>query len=204
MPTNAAAVTEPTLDGQQHPKTQPQDDAAAAGGTTILIDVSDARTSTDPAHVLATKALGSCIGVCLYDPQARVAGLLHYELPSASIDPAMARAKPFMFADTGMTLLLAEMESLGAQKKRIKVKLAGGAETGTCAAGADSPAATAAAMPQIGKRNHAAIRKILWQQGMFIQAEEVGGTDTRTVFLRVADGELTIKSDHGRAATAAA
>src|SRR4051812_16266391 len=123
-------------------------------GVTITIDVSDARTSIDPGQVLATGALGSCIGVCLYDPQARVAGLLHYELPSASLDPAKAREKPFMFADTGMTLLLAEMESLGAQKKRIKVKLAGGADT-----------AGAATMPQIGKRNHAAIRKILWQQG---------------------------------------
>jgi chemotaxis protein CheD len=205
--TTTKTTTNPTAEQTADPQ-QEQPSGQASAGTTITIDVSDARTSTDPGHVLATRSLGSCIGVCLYDPQARVAGLLHYELPSASIDPAMARERPFMFADTGMTLLLAEMESLGAQKKRIKVKLAGGAETGTCAAGeaatARTPAANAAAMPQIGKRNHAAIRKILWQQGMFIQAEEVGGTDTRTLFLRVADGELTIRSDHPASATAAA
>jgi chemotaxis protein CheD len=194
-----------TMDAtESESKGQGKEQAPQAGATTttITIDVSDARTSSDPEHVLATRALGSCMGVCLYDPQARVAGLLHYELPSASIDPAKAREKPFMFADTGMTLLLAEMESLGAQKKRMKVKLAGGAETG--ATGGDHAVAAdgTAKLAQIGKRNHAAIRKILWQQGMFIQAEEVGGTQSRDVYLRVADGELTIKSDRPTASAA--
>jgi chemotaxis protein CheD len=157
-------------------------ESGAGSCITVAIQTSDARSSADPGHVLTTRSKGACIGVCLYDPQARVAGLLHYELPSASLDPMKARSNPFMFADTGMTLLLAEMEALGAQRKRIKVKLAGGAEAGA------GPA-------QIGKRNHAAIRKILWQQGMFIAAEEVGGTAARTLRLRVADGELTIESE---------
>jgi chemotaxis protein CheD len=199
-----ATESQPNTQGNGQPPAPNAGATTTTTTTTITIDVSDARTSSDPEHVLSTRALGSCMGVCLYDPQARVAGLLHYELPSASIDPAKAREKPFMFADTGMTLLLAEMESLGAQKKRMKVKLAGGAETGATGDADHTRAATAgtAKLTQIGKRNHAAIRKILWQQGMFIQAEEVGGTQSRDVYLRVADGELTIKSDRPTASAA--
>lgn len=150
---------------------------------TITINPADARTSANLDDVLVTRGLAACMGVCLYDPQAKIAGMLHYQLPSASLDPMKARQQPFMFADTGMTLLLAEMESLGAQKRRIRVKLAGGAATG------DGPTAENA-----GKRNHAAIRKILWQHGMFIESEEVGGSSPRTVYLNVADGELTVET----------
>jgi chemotaxis protein CheD len=150
---------------------------------TITINVSDARASADPADTLVTYSLGSCIGVCLYDPVARVAGLLHYQLPTSTMDPAKADNNPFMFADTGMNALLPMMETLGAHKRRLKVKLAGGAAM-----------LNDASSFNIGKRNHAAIRKILWQHGMFIETEEVGGSAPRTVYLRVADGSLTIKS----------
>ena len=97
--------------------------------------------------------------------------------------PATPRAFDWMFADSGMNALLPMMEALGAQKRRLKVKLAGGAAM-----------LNDASSFNIGKRNHAAIRKILWQHGMFIEAEEVGGSAPRTVYLRVADGSLTIKS----------
>ena len=150
---------------------------------TITVNVSDARTSGDPADVIVTHSLGSCIGVCLFDPIAGVAGMLHYQLPASSMDAARAAQNPAMFADTGTALLLAEMESLGAQKRRLQVKLAGGAAM-----------LQDAAAFNIGKRNHVAIRKILWQHGMFVTSEDVGGTSPRTIYLSVADGSLTIKT----------
>lgn len=149
----------------------------------ITVNVSDARVSADPADVIVTYSLGSCIGVCLFDPLAGVAGMLHYQLPSSAMDAARAAERPAMFADTGMALLLEQMESLGARKQRMHVKLAGGAAMLN-----DSVSFN------IGKRNHTAIRKILWQHGMFIQSEDVGGNAPRTVYLTVADGVLTIKS----------
>ena len=150
---------------------------------TITVNVSDARSSSDEADTLVTHALGSCIGVCLYDPQAKVAGLLHFQLPTSTLDPLKAQNNPFMFADTGLAQLVAMMEQQGAQKRRMQVRLAGGAAM-----------LNDASSFNIGKRNHAAIRKVLWQQGMFITSEEVGGGAPRTVFLRAADGSLTIKS----------
>lgn len=149
---------------------------------TTVVNVSDAKVSNDPLDVLATYSLGSCIAVALYDPVTRVAGLLHFQLPTSSLDLGRADANPAMFADTGIALLLKGMASLGAAKARLKVQLAGGAQM-----------LEDAGMFNIGKRNHAAFRKIFWQHGMFVDREEVGGTTPRNVYLNVADGAVTIK-----------
>ena len=34
--------------------------------------------------VLATYALGSCVGICLYDHKAKIAGMAHIMLPSTN------------------------------------------------------------------------------------------------------------------------
>jgi len=152
--------------------------------TKVIIDISDAKVSNDPSEHLVTYSLGSCIGVCLYDPTCRVGGMLHYQLPSSKMDAQRARNKPFMFADTGTRLLLDKLVSMGANKRRIQVRLAGGATMSTGPQGFD-----------IGKRNYLAIRKVLWSNGMFIDAEDVGGCSARNLYLDVADGTAVIRSN---------
>ncbi len=151
--------------------------------TRIVIDISDAKVSNDPSDVLVTYSLGSCIGVCLYDQTTHIGGMLHYQLPSSKMDGDRARRSPLMFADTGMALLLKKMTSMGANKKRMDVRLAGGAAMATGPQGFD-----------IGKRNYLAIRKVLWSNGMFINAEDVGGSTARNLYLDVADGTVTVRS----------
>lgn len=149
----------------------------------IVVNVSDARVSRDAADVLVTYSLGSCIAVTLYDPIIRCAGMLHYQLPTSTLDAGRAQANPCMFADTGMTTLLNELTALGAEPRRLQVKLAGGAEI-----------LQDAGLFSIGKRNHTAIRKILWQRGLFLTGEKVGGSEPRTLYLHVADGTTIVKS----------
>jgi chemotaxis protein CheD len=151
--------------------------------TRIVVDISDAKVSNDPSDVLVTYSLGSCIGICLYDPATTIGGMLHYQLPSSKMDEERARSKPLMFADTGMTLLLNKMTSMGANKNRMHVRLAGGAAMATGPQGFD-----------IGKRNYLAIRKILWSNGMFINAEDVGGNAARNLYMDLADGTVTVRS----------
>lgn len=149
---------------------------------TIIVNVSDARTTADKADVLATYSLGSCIGVAAYDPVSGVGGMLHYQLPTSTMDAARARQNPSMFADTGMAYLLEQMAASGAQKRRLKVKLAGAAQMLN-----DNN------LFNIGRRNHAAIRKVLWQHGLFVDGEDVGGTTPRNLYLSMADGKITVK-----------
>jgi chemotaxis protein CheD len=98
------------------------------------------------------------------------------------MDADRAKRQPLMFADSGLETLINEMVSRGANKRRLKVKLAGGAKMFEDNSTFD-----------IGKRNHTAIRKALWQHGLFVDAEEVGGATPRTVYLAVADGKVTLK-----------
>jgi chemotaxis protein CheD len=111
--------------------------------------------------------------------------MLHYQLPSSTLETDRAKEKPFMFADTGMKILMKKLAAMGANKKRMQVKMAGGAAMDTGPQGFD-----------IGKRNHLAIRKILWQNGMFVDGEDVGGTSPRNMYMNMADGSVMIKSNN--------
>ena len=150
----------------------------------MKVDISDARVSNDPGEFLVTYALGSCMGVCLYDPAVPIGGMLHCLLPDSTRNPVMAEENPFVFADTGLAILLENLLSLGARKRRLKVKLAGGA----------SRVETTANGPAIGQQNYLAIRKALWKSGLFIHAEDVGGTTPRTMTLYVTDGSVVLQA----------
>jgi chemotaxis protein CheD len=147
------------------------------------VSISDAKVSNATTDTLVTYSLGSCIGVAVWDPQVPCAGLLHFQLPTGSLDPERAKSKPLMFGDTGLTWLISEMEKKGASRKRMKVKLAGGAKM------FEDKSSTF----DIGKRNHTAIRKALWQLGLFVASEEVGGAVPRTVYQNVGDGKTILK-----------
>jgi chemotaxis protein CheD len=141
------------------------------------------KVSADPDAFLVTHALGSCIGLTIYDPVVKVGGMIHYMLPSSRIDPQRARENPLMFADTGIPLLFKAAYKLGAEKSRIIVKIAGGANL------LDSKGVF-----QIGKRNFMAARKILWANQVLIRKEDTGGTVSRGLKLVLSSGEVLVKT----------
>jgi len=147
-----------------------------------VVGVADMKVSKQPEQVLVTHALGSCIAVAIYDPVARVGGILHYMLPDSSLDQAKGRENPYMFADTGLPCLFRECYRLGAYKSRLLVKAAGGSQV----LGSQEHF-------QIGRRNYAALRKIFLKNNVLIDKENVGGTKARTLFLEIATGNVWIK-----------
>ena len=74
--------------------------------------------------MLVTYALGSCIGICLYDPGLRLAALVHVMLP---LNMETGRRSPMKYADTGIRETLRQMEARGARRSRMVAKIAGGA-----------------------------------------------------------------------------
>jgi chemotaxis protein CheD len=149
----------------------------------IVVGVGDMQVCKGPDDSIVTYSLGSCIGLCIYDPVARVGGILHYMLPESRISPEKAAANPYMFADTGIPALFKKAYTLGAVKGRMTVRAAGGAQI-----------LDAAGLFNIGKRNILEMRKILWQNGVTLGASEVGGTVNRTVTMEVATGEIALKT----------
>jgi chemotaxis protein CheD len=147
------------------------------------VGVADLKVSNRPEDVLVTHALGSCIGVAIYDPEAKVGGLLHYMLPESSLDLDRALENPCMFADTGLPQLFRQCYQLGAQKHRLRVKVAGGSQV----LGGQEHF-------QIGRRNYAALRRIFLRNHVLIDQEDVGGCKARTLFLDIATGRTWVKS----------
>ena len=130
----------------------------------------------DADSTIVTHALGSCVAVCLWDPEVRIGAMLHFLLPESRVNPERAKKQPGTFADTGIPLLIQEAVARGLNKKRCRAHLFGGAAVGA-QGGLD-----------VGKRNGLAARRLLWQHGIFIHAEALGGTEPRTVNFSVADG----------------
>ncbi len=150
-----------------------------------IIGVADMKVSKTPGDLLITYALGSCLGIAIYDPVACVGGLLHVMLPVSTIDPAKAAENPYMFVDTGVPKLFVECYKAGAHKPRLIVKVAGGASLNR----------TEEDQFQIGKRNLVMLRKLLWKNGVLLQAHDVGGTHSRTMALEIGSGKVTIKAN---------
>ena len=150
---------------------------------TLVVDIADFAVSKDPGTTLITYSLGSCIGVSIWDPVARVGGMLHYMLPESALSPDKAKTNPAMFCDTGIPRLFRAAYEQGATKNRLVVKVAGGSQllddNGTF---------------NIGKRNYLALRKIFWKNGVMIDGEDVGGSISRTVRLCVESGQVTVRS----------
>jgi len=151
--------------------------------TAIVVGIADCQTSKDRNSTLVAYALGSCVGVGVFDPANSVAGLLHILLPESSLDAEKAARNPCMFADTGVVQLLNRCQELGAAKSRLRVWLAGG-----------SALMDARGIFNIGKRNQLAVRKALWKAGLLTLSEDLGGQGSRTVRLEVATGTFWIRA----------
>ena len=154
--------------------------------SSVIVGITDCKVSRDADAVLITYALGSCIAVALYDPVAKLGGMLHYMLPESAIDASKAERNPWMFADTGIARLIEVLKSSGGVPRRMVVRLAGGAQV------LDSQGVF-----QIGKRNTLAARRILWKEGLLIAAEEVGGEVSRTTRLEVSSGRMWVRESSG-------
>ena len=149
----------------------------------IVIGISDAYVSNEPGDLLITHSLGSCIGIGLYDPVAKVGALLHYMLPQGSLDPKKSQTDPFRFGDVAIPKLFELAYKLGATKPNIKVVMAGGANV-----------LKNQNVFNIGHRNITIARKLFWKNRIFVESEEVGGEIPRTLSLDMSSGCFYLQS----------
>ncbi|MEV2907087.1 chemotaxis protein CheD [Paenibacillus larvae] len=135
--------------------------------------------------VLRTTGLGSCVGVTLYDPLSKIAGMAHVMLPSSSIAKAgnLNKAK---FADTAIPELVTRMTEIGASVSRMQAKLAGGAQMFALPGQADTM--------RIGPRNVEACKAALHDFNIQVKGEDTGGNYGRTIELLCETGVLIIRS----------
>ncbi|MCQ4636936.1 chemotaxis protein CheD [Anaerovorax odorimutans] len=131
---------------------------------------------------LISYALGSCVGVCLYDKERKIAGMAHIILPGKM--ESRDQTNPYKFADEGVKALIRDMKRHGAKESQLIAKIAGGAKMFS--------------VPgwewEIGERNIKAVKKALSERAIRIAAEDTGKNYGRTISFFADDGRLEVKS----------
>ena len=148
----------------------------------ITVGISDMKVVNAP-DVLVTYALGSCVGICLYDPVSQIAGLAHVLLPNFKGDLADNRLK---YADSSIPIMLNEMVARGCNKHRIVAKIMGGASMFKVSG--DS------SIGNIGNRNVDSTKNVLKNLAIPIAAEDTGSDYGRTVWFHSVNGAVEVKS----------
>lgn len=137
-----------------------------------------------PPDAITTLGLGSCVGVVLYDPGKKISGMVHVMLPdSTKIKNNENIAK---FADTGIEELLRRVTALGANRRALVAKIAGGAQMFAFKSDND--------MLRVGDRNVEATKEKLAQLQIPIIAQDTGSNVGRTIEFYPETGELLVKS----------
>ncbi|MGC9772698.1 chemotaxis protein CheD [Fervidobacterium changbaicum] len=142
----------------------------------VIIGIGEWAVEKNPA-ILVTLGLGSCVGVCIRDPVAKVGGMVHVMLPDSGGRPTNTPGK---FADTGVNLVVEELMKMGASRSRLEAKIAGGASMFQSAM-------------DIGARNVEAVKNALQRNGIRLLAEDTGGNKARSIEYDIETGKLLIR-----------
>lgn len=150
---------------------------------TLAVGLGEMQISRSPQDVLVAYGLGSCVGVGMYDPVAHIAGMLHAVLPA---HPNGTNDQSPKYVDSGILALLVQMLRTGAERHRLVVRMAGGANM-LVAPGFNQTF-------NIGTRNVEMAYATLASLNLKISSQEVGGTTGRTLRFYVTDGRMTIRT----------
>lgn len=145
----------------------------------LVVGISDQQIAF-PSDVLVTYALGSCVGICLYDELKRISGLAHILLPEAF--NSGNKNEVYKFADTAIVELVNAMEKRGSSRNRLVAKIAGGASM------------FVNSTINIGERNVEVVKRELYRLNIKLKAEDTGLNYGRTVKFNTEDGKMTVSA----------
>jgi chemotaxis protein CheD len=150
----------------------------------LVVGISDYKLARNP-NVIVTYALGSCIGICLYDKQLKIGGLSHIMLPESSMF-TKSDINRMKFADTAIVDLVQDLVRLGADRRRLTAKIAGGAQMFEVQQGS--------LVGTIGDRNISSVKSTLQSLKIPILAEDTGLNYGRTVYFDLDTGIMKVQS----------
>lgn len=150
----------------------------------LVVGISDYKLARNP-DVIVTYALGSCVGICLYDRQLKLGGLSHIMLPESGMFNKNDENR-MKFADTAIEDLARDLAAFGADRRRLTAKIAGGANMFEFQKGS--------AIGTIGDRNIGSVKHTLHRLKIPIVAEDVGSNYGRTVYFDLDTGIMRVQS----------
>ncbi|EET88902.1 CheD [Clostridium carboxidivorans P7] len=130
----------------------------------IKVGIADLNTAFSPDRII-TVGLGSCIGIAMYDNTKSLGGLAHIMLPDSTQFNNVTN--PLKFADLAVPILIEKLEKLGASRRNLKAKIAGGASMFNFS--------DKSMIMDIGNRNGIAVKNALKEYSIPILGEDIGG-----------------------------
>jgi chemotaxis protein CheD len=155
--------------------------SSAPRQTQVVVGVADLKVTNLPNALVITYALGSCLGVTVYDRVLQAGGMLHALLPDSSTS-ARRDAPEAMFVEAGMARLLDAMSELGSQPDHREFKVFGGAQV-----------LGASDFLSIGARNVATMKKLALLHRLHVTRWDVGGQTNRTIQLYLDNGDVAVR-----------
>lgn len=148
----------------------------------IRVGIADLNYCTGDDSI-TTLGLGSCVGVVLYDQVLNLCGMVHVMLPDSS--KIRNNDNVAKFADTGVVALYEGMLKKGADRFRLKAKIAGGAQMFSFNTNVE--------MMRVGESNVIAVKQVLARLRIPIVAEDTGLNYGRTIIFSPSDCVLKIR-----------
>ncbi|MBF0158909.1 MAG: chemotaxis protein CheD [Magnetococcales bacterium] len=131
------------------------------------------------ADCIITTVLGSCVAVCLWDPQRRRGGMNHYKLPLWNGD-GLPSPK---FGNIATCKLLELMLEMHCHQESLQAKIFGGAAVFQ----------NACNLLNVGQRNIDIARKVLAEHNIPIVASDVGGSCSRKLKFNTTEGSVLVR-----------
>jgi chemotaxis protein CheD len=130
-----------------------------------------------PRPTAITTILGSCVAVCLFDPEAGVGGMNHFLLPHH-----VELERSPRFGSVAVPQLIAEVTKAGARRAALQAKLFGGASL-----------IGAHRHRSLGAENAALAVRLLEEAGVPIVLQDVGGARGRKLIFHTDDGSAWVR-----------
>jgi putative nucleotidyltransferase with HDIG domain len=132
--------------------------------------------------IIAQAFLGTCVGIAVFDADNGIGGLIHILLPEPPSYESVP--EPRKYASTGLPLFIKELYEKGADPKKMKAWIAGGALMG--------PVTRHDIALDTGGRSAEISKSILAKEGIHIEYAETGGGFATTLNLDMQDWKVNI------------
>jgi chemotaxis protein CheD len=145
----------------------------------VFVNIGEIKVLAQEGRLVAV-GLGSCVGLILYDELAKIGGMAHVFLPTNR--KGGANQHPGKFADTAVSAMVEQMAAMGAQKRRLKAKMAGGSQLFSYGA----------SVMDVGRQNVEALQRELQAAGIPLVASDVLGSRGRKLIFDVGTGQVLV------------
>jgi chemotaxis protein CheD len=153
---------------------------ARINATMVWVSQGDYYISQNPREVITT-VLGSCIAVCVRDPDLKLGGMNHFLLPKGDESRGRNATDDLRYGSYSIERLINSIMAHGGRRDRLEIKIFGGATISSD-------------YSRIGGMNADFVETYLAREGMPVAASDLRGSLPRRVIFYPTTGKALVGS----------